>query len=75
MWLGRGHVFRKLCAKCSKDYSASYLARHIGIFKGQRTTANQPTAIANLTLTPLDGEEGNVSFSFDIENALMVRQR
>ena len=66
MWLGRGHVFRKLCAKCSKDYSASYLARHIGIFKGQRTTANQPTAntpTANPTSTPLDdGEEGNGFF-------------
>ena len=76
---GLGQVSRKLCAKCGKDFSASYLARHIVICKGQRTTHNQPTAdqptsnhpIANPTSTPLDyGDEGNVFFSFDIEDAI-----
>ena len=70
----RGQVFRKFCAKCCKDFSASYLARHISICKGQRTTANQPTAnppTANPTSTPLDdGEEGNIFFSFDIEDTI-----
>ncbi len=76
---GLRQVSRKLCAKCGKEISASYIARHIVICKGQRTTPNQPTAdqptanppTANPTSTPLDnGDEGNAFFSFDIEDAI-----
>ena len=73
-------------AKCGKDISASYLARHIVKCKGQRTTHNQPTAdqpiakpptanppTANPKSTPLDyADEGNVFFSFDIKDAINV---